>query len=139
MGVLDSKDELLAALDTDYATAQTNYYNCLTKESEAYVHYLGGNALAAIEDILWCIMYLRTSITYLTYQSDDNPNSADMIYYLDNYVGDEVTWKSIVEAWVKDDFEGRFWTIGVIDRMRQIMWDEPFDLTWAARPEQREF
>jgi len=54
-------------------------------------------------------------------------------YYLNNHVG--VTWKSICEAWVRDDFEGRFWTIGIIDRMRQIMWDEPFDLTWAARPE----
>ncbi|GAI76277.1 unnamed protein product, partial [marine sediment metagenome] len=30
------------------------------------------------------------------------------------------------------------WTIGVIDRMRQILWDEPFDLTWAARPEHKE-
>lgn len=50
----------------------------------------------------------------------------------------EITWKSICEAWVKNDFEGRFWTIGIIDRMRQILWNEPFDLTWAARPEQRE-
>lgn len=50
----------------------------------------------------------------------------------------EVTWQSIIEAWIKDDFEGRAWTIGVIDRMRQIVWDEPFDLTWAARPEKRE-
>jgi len=49
----------------------------------------------------------------------------------------EITWKSICEAWVKNDFEGRFWTIGIIDRMRQIMWDEPFDLTWAAKPEER--
>lgn len=48
-----------------------------------------------------------------------------------------ITWKSICEAWVKDDFEGRFWTISIIDRMRQIMWDEPFNIMWAARPEQR--
>ncbi|MBA7621473.1 hypothetical protein ES703_28835 [subsurface metagenome] len=48
-----------------------------------------------------------------------------------------VTWQSIVEAWVKNDFEGRAWTIGVIDRMRQILWNEPFDLTWAARPEEK--
>lgn len=54
---------------------------------------------------------------------------------LEHYTG--VTWQSIAEAWVKNDFEGRFWTIGVIDRMRQILWDEPFDLTWAARPEDK--
>lgn len=56
-------------------------------------------------------------------------------YFLKYHTGGEVTWQAIVEAWVKDDFEGRAWTIGVIDRMRQILWDEPFDITWAARPE----
>ncbi|GAI75783.1 unnamed protein product, partial [marine sediment metagenome] len=58
-----------------------------------------------------------------------------VVYYLDNYAG--VTWKQIVEAWVKDDFEGRAWTIAVIDRMRQILWDEPFEILWAARPEDK--
>lgn len=48
-----------------------------------------------------------------------------------------VTWESIVEAWLKDDFEGRVWTIGALDRMRQILWDEPYDLKWAARPEDK--
>jgi len=47
----------------------------------------------------------------------------------------EVTWKAIVEAWIKDDFAGRVPTIAVIDRMRQILWDEPFNVQWAARPE----
>lgn len=47
-----------------------------------------------------------------------------------------LTWQAICEAWVSNDFEGRTWTIGIIDRMRQILWDEPFNLTWAARPEQ---
>lgn len=50
----------------------------------------------------------------------------------------EVTYKSIVEAWIKDDFEGRDITIAVIDRMRQILWDEPFSVVWAARPEEQE-
>ncbi|GAI84898.1 unnamed protein product, partial [marine sediment metagenome] len=48
------------------------------------------------------------------------------------------TWKKICEAWVKDDFEGRAWTIAIIDRMRQILWDEPFSIVWAARPERKE-
>lgn len=58
-------------------------------------------------------------------------------YYLENYVG--VTWKSICEAWIKNDFEGRAVTIAVIDRMRQILWDEPFFAVWASKPEQQEF
>ncbi|GAH51935.1 unnamed protein product, partial [marine sediment metagenome] len=48
-----------------------------------------------------------------------------------------VTWKAICEAWIKDDFAGRMPTIAVIDRMRQILWDEPFFVQWAARPEKQ--
>jgi len=54
------------------------------------------------------------------------------------YQESEITWRAICQAWIKDDFEGRAWTIGIIDRMRQKIWDEPFDLTWAATPEKKE-
>ncbi len=47
----------------------------------------------------------------------------------------ELTADKIAEAWIKDDFAGRAITIAVIDRMRQILWDEPFNVIWAARPE----
>ena len=50
-----------------------------------------------------------------------------------------VTWKTIVEAWIKNEFEGRGVTIATIDRMRQILWNEPFSVAWAARPEEQEF
>ncbi len=58
-------------------------------------------------------------------------------YYLANCMPEpeELTWKTICEAWAKDDFEGRFHTIAFIDRMRQIIWDEPFNILWAAKPE----
>ncbi len=134
MGALDSQEECLASLDDNYSTAQGYIFNCLMAESAAYGHYLAGEALDAIYDTLLAIAYLRQSMSWITFQTSGNDYNADIIHYLANYAG--VTWQSIVEAWVKDDFKGRFWTIGVIDRMRQIMWDEPFDLTWAARPEQ---
>lgn len=51
----------------------------------------------------------------------------------------DITWKAICEAWIKDDFEGRAVTIATIDRMRQLIWDEPFRVQWAARPEEQEF
>lgn len=51
----------------------------------------------------------------------------------------ELTWQKICEAWIKNDFEGRAFTIATIDRMRQILWDEPFFVAWAARPEEQEF
>ena len=50
----------------------------------------------------------------------------------------EITWKAICEAWIKNDFEGRAVTIACIDRMRQILWDEPFNAIWASRPEEVE-
>ena len=51
----------------------------------------------------------------------------------------EITWQAIAEAWIKDDFEGRAVTIATIDRMRQILWNEPFYVQWAARPEETGF
>ena len=47
----------------------------------------------------------------------------------------EITWKTICEAWAKNNFEGRAVTIAFIDRMRQLIWDEPFFIAWAAKPE----
>jgi len=38
------------------------------------------------------------------------------------------------EAWDKDNFAERALTIAFIDRMRQLIWDEPFYVAWAARP-----
>ncbi|GAH43734.1 unnamed protein product, partial [marine sediment metagenome] len=43
------------------------------------------------------------------------------------------------EAWIKDDFEGRGVTIATIDRMRQLIWNEPFNVQWAAKPEEQPF
>ncbi len=63
------------------------------------------------------------------------------LYYINDNVpwdAGEVTYKSIVEAWFKDDFDGKAVTIACIDRMRQLLWDEPFDVIWAAKPEERE-
>ncbi len=58
-------------------------------------------------------------------------------YYLRNCVGAdpyELTAKKICEAWAKNSFEDRAVTIAFIDRMRQILWDEPFYVQWAAKP-----
>ncbi|MBA7695458.1 hypothetical protein ES703_104086 [subsurface metagenome] len=47
-----------------------------------------------------------------------------------------LTWKKICEAWAVNDFEGRAVTIAFIDRMRELIWDEPFSAQWAAKPEE---
>jgi len=47
----------------------------------------------------------------------------------------ELTAKKICEAWAANGFQDRAVTIAFIDRMRQLIWDEPFFVAWAARPE----
>ncbi|GAJ11254.1 unnamed protein product, partial [marine sediment metagenome] len=46
----------------------------------------------------------------------------------------ELTAIKICEAWADNDFGERALTIAFIDRMRQLIWDEPFYVAWAARP-----
>ncbi|GAI19558.1 unnamed protein product [marine sediment metagenome] len=63
----------------------------------------------------------------------------DIFYWLeDNWPtnGDDyvLTATKICEAWAKDEFHDRALTIAFIDRMRQLIWDEPFYVAWAARP-----
>ena len=70
---------------------------------------------------------LYTNLHYCMFWINDNWPAAGEEY--------ELTWKKIAEAWIANDFEGRAVTIAVIDRMRQILWNEPFKATWAARPE----
>lgn len=58
-------------------------------------------------------------------------------YYLEHCIEAkeyELTAKKICEAWAKKDFEGRAITIAFIDRMRQMLWNEPFYVAWAAKP-----
>lgn len=47
----------------------------------------------------------------------------------------ELTATKICEAWAADQFEDRALTIAFIDRMRQLIWDEPFSIQWASKPE----
>ncbi|GAH82108.1 unnamed protein product, partial [marine sediment metagenome] len=99
----------------------------------AYTYLLAPNNFMAMLEIIKGLQDLDVGLQWLTnYDFDYHPPWA-IPYFLKNYAGAEITWKTICGAWVKDDFEGRFWTISIIDRMRQIMWNEPFDITCAAR------
>lgn len=107
---------------------------------DAYsTHWLAGEDHLAIDELRKVCENLNSALGshHLGYW---NPDYAGYFPYIlcQNIPTGEVTWKSIVEAWAKNDFEGRAWTIAMIDRMRQILWDEPFNIKWAARPEQEE-
>lgn len=47
----------------------------------------------------------------------------------------ELTWRKICEALAKDDFESRYWTIAIIDHMRTLIWNKPFNIIWASKPD----
>jgi len=102
--------------------------------SDAWVQmYQGGSYDVAQQDMLDCLSDILNAVKQLlSPKSGEYPLNA-VPYYLWHYTS--VSWQAICEAWTADDFEGRFWTIAVIDRMRQIIWDEPFFISWAARPE----
>lgn len=84
------------------------------------------------------VEYLQAAVYYLTHHSKSYPDYYNLYYILQELSEAGVTWQSIVEAWVHNDFEGRALTIATIDRMRQILWDEPFYVKWAARPEEQD-
>lgn len=73
------------------------------------------------------------------YDKPDQSNLVESIYWANKDVEApkeyELTWRKICEALVKDDFEGRYWTIAVIDHMRKLIWDKPFKIVWASKPD----
>lgn len=90
-------------------------------------------------DYFMCALYqfqamehIITAIQSLAFRYEDCEPQYAVPFYFDNYA---VTWKKIVEAWAFNNFEGRVPTIAFIDRMRQLLWDEPFSVAWAASPE----
>ena len=91
------------------------------------------NVADYVYDLEYCLANHSTSFLVQTYYGfglirDNWPEDAAEEYVL--------TWKKICEAWAADGFEGRAITIAFIDRMRQLIWDEPFKVVWAAKPEQ---
>lgn len=74
------------------------------------------------------------------YVGDVAPYHRNSWYWTDSNWPEEyeLTWQDICIAWAKDDFAGRAMTIGFIDRMRQLLWDEPYYIAFASRPEEQE-
>jgi len=113
-----------------YALYAMNHLN------DAKSHWNLNQDHAAIYDLWLAGLDIRVAAEYNAYNYSPFYPGGPWEWYLRNCITmPELTWKDIVEAWIKDDFAGRAPTIAVIDRMRQILWDEPFSVLWAARPE----
>lgn len=128
-----SQETCLADLVWTYEQAQVEFLVYITDIGWIQESINAGNALEALQRIVWSMGRIQNMFSHMIRYDTNYTPSAIIPYYMSTY--GSVTWEAIIEAWVKDDFAGRTWTIGVIDKMRQLLWDEPFDLTFAARPQ----
>ena len=133
MAYWDTREDLLARLASNYYWA--NYYRkSLAVNINNASHSLGeGDIPSAVGWCITCLINCSQIFTQMIGRQGAISPNYNLIYFLSKYTS--VTWKSICEAWAKDDFEGKEWTIACIDHMRKLMWDKPFSIIWASKPE----
>lgn len=85
----------------------------------------------ALEDTIFAVNSALAAIAHIL----TGGLSTDGITYLSYTLLYSVNYRTICDGWAADSFRGRAETIAYIDRMRQLIWDEPFNAIWAARPE----
>lgn len=143
-------------MPTDFAIKveilRDNYDDALVRIQQAkdwvenaQTYRLAGNLPAAIESLEKCVKFICKAMSWMNCNDDWPlsppflPTILDTCWEYDNAEMPEVeiTWQAICEAWVKDDFAGKEWTVACIDQMRKLMWDKPFDIKWAASPTEK--
>jgi len=129
-----TKEKCLQVIQDGYENA---YYNntaiLMSAHTDGDNAWSVGNDHAAIFHLLHALYWSIDLFNELLQAHDTVMDRYALPYYLQEYTG--VTAKAICEAWAKNEFEDRALTIAFIDRQRQLLWDEPFYIAWAARPE----
>lgn len=128
------KDDLATYLRSQY---YYGFYDMLAADTDWRLAwdemYRGGTYDAAQQNMLDCLTDIIKGVKKLFSFSSSWYPECPVPYFLTHHTA--LTWKSICEAWAKDDFEGKEWTIACIDHMRKLMWDKPFRIIWASKPE----
>ncbi|MBA7609502.1 hypothetical protein ES703_16693 [subsurface metagenome] len=90
-----------------------------------------GHLIEAVDHNIYATYYSLCRNTFYT------PNYGVPYFFTYHTEGEPfvLTWRAICEALAKDDFEGRYWAIAIIDHMRTLIWDKPFNIIWATKPE----
>ncbi len=128
----ESEQVCLDQIVTGYSIAFTNAGYADIDQLAAYDYLLELDYFMCNLYQLNAIEHIITAIQSLAFKYEGcNPEFA-VPFYFENY---GVTYQKIIEAWAFNNFEGRMPTIAFIDRMRQLIWDEPFSVAWAASPE----
>lgn len=132
------RNTVLALIEAKYYWANNVALEADVYHDKAQTHYIFQQDHKAIEDIIDCLSLLIAGIQYLAWTFNPYSPYGAVPYFLRHHTGAgeeyELTATKICEAWMADDFKDRALTIAMIDRMRQLVWDEPFNITWAARP-----
>jgi len=132
--------EYVDKLWTNYAYAYGDFNNAWIDINAAWAFWNDPNDHSAIQRTLFALQHTLDGVECIIGRSYSPAN----VNYLDKalvaawqYTEEkfpETTWESICEAWIKNNFEGRKWTIAFIDQMRKIIWDEPYDIRFAEEP-----
>lgn len=117
----------------------TDLYNASSNLDSAG-YYLGiSNFAAAGSQLQGASNYIEEAARGLGFTAGEVRHK---LYYIFDLINDnwpegngELTWQAICEAWVANDFEAKEWTIACIDHMRKLMWDKPFSIKWASKPD----
>ena len=120
----------------NYASAKNYRAAAETYIWSALDYWDEGNLSAAIYDLCVGVLYHNNALSYLVMYNPYFAPSYGILYWINQHA--DVTYQSICEAWGRNDFEGRAPTIAFIDRMRQLLWDEPYSAVFAAKPEDEE-
>jgi len=134
-------DSAFADNRNQFAMIKTNRTNAYDAAAALWVHATASEWQDAFWDTKLAIQALAAAVYLII---DCGEAAWDQSHYYESFywaaqsggLEYELTWQKIVACWAKDDFEGRFWTIAFIDRMRQLIWDEPFKIAWASRPQE---
>lgn len=134
--------EYVDKLYTSYFVAYLEFDDAQTDINSAWVYWGQNNWQRTTQRTLWAVQHILDGALCIIGRGEEPADKN----YLDKalvkawqYTTEEfpeVTYKAICEAWGKDDFEGRAVTIAFIDRMRQLIWGEPYFVAWAAKPEE---
>lgn len=137
MGDWTDKDEFVTDVYDFYGAAWEERFSAQFDWNLADTnwHLLDEWTKSVVGQLKDSVQHLITAVDYLTCTNwAYEPPFA--VPYGFKYMGGEVTVEAICEAWAKDSFKGRALTIAFIDRMRQLIWNEPFSIKWAAKPEE---
>jgi len=100
-------------------------------------YWLKSNVAYCLADCRNAIEATNLGIRYFLSRNTLYDYEFTIPYWMFHYGGGVITWQTIVEAWAANNFEGAGFTIAFIDRMRQLIWDKPFYVAWASKPEQQ--